>query len=260
MISRIRIASNLFFALFLATGLVPSLPSKLGLVALAFVLGVFILRSMGMGPKDLYGRGAPPSEWGYMFKYVPAMLITSIGLGLLSVILLSYLFPRSTELLLERAVQVYRGPLFVLLALVLAPVFEETLFRGMLFPILSLRWGVRVGMIVSALVFGFFHLNVLGATIYGLVAAAFYVRTSTLLVPIALHFFNNAISLALLLSSAEPRDVSIEDLRQGFWGAVFMALIGGAFILHFLRRNWPRVLPEPFERKTSVESPERRAA
>lgn len=46
-----------------------------------------------------------------------------------------------------------------LTAVVLAPLFEETLFRGVLLPVLGRHWGPSVGVITSALLFGLAHLS-----------------------------------------------------------------------------------------------------
>jgi hypothetical protein len=48
---------------------------------------------------------------------------------------------------------------FALTAMVLAPLFEETLFRGVLLPVLGNRWGGAAGVAASALVFGLAHLS-----------------------------------------------------------------------------------------------------
>ncbi|MFO8237081.1 MAG: CPBP family glutamic-type intramembrane protease [Prochlorococcaceae cyanobacterium] len=48
---------------------------------------------------------------------------------------------------------------FGVTAMVLAPLFEETLFRGVLLPALGNRWGGTAGVLVSALVFGLAHLS-----------------------------------------------------------------------------------------------------
>lgn len=49
---------------------------------------------------------------------------------------------------------------FAFTALVLAPLFEETLFRGVLLPVLAQRWGGIWAVVISALVFGVAHLSV----------------------------------------------------------------------------------------------------
>ncbi len=48
---------------------------------------------------------------------------------------------------------------FAITALVLAPLFEETLFRGVLLPVLAQRWGNLSAVLISALVFGIAHLS-----------------------------------------------------------------------------------------------------
>jgi len=49
--------------------------------------------------------------------------------------------------------------LFAITAIVLAPLFEETLFRGVLLPVLGKRFGGLWGVVISALVFGIAHLS-----------------------------------------------------------------------------------------------------
>ena len=49
--------------------------------------------------------------------------------------------------------------LFAITAMVLAPLFEETLFRGVLLPVLGQRYGGLWGVVISALVFGIAHLS-----------------------------------------------------------------------------------------------------
>ena len=48
---------------------------------------------------------------------------------------------------------------FAVTAVVLAPLFEETLFRGVLLPVLAQRWGGLAAVTISALVFGVAHLS-----------------------------------------------------------------------------------------------------
>ena len=48
---------------------------------------------------------------------------------------------------------------FAFTAVVLAPLFEETLFRGVLLPVLGQRWGAITGLVASALMFALAHLS-----------------------------------------------------------------------------------------------------
>ena len=89
-----------------------------------------------------------------------------------------------------------------LLALVLAPVFEETLFRGFAYPALK-RWlGPGISALIVSLVFALLHMSLLAfvpLVVLGLVLVVAYEATGSLLVPIFIHSGFNAISFARLL-------------------------------------------------------------
>jgi membrane protease YdiL (CAAX protease family) len=89
-------------------------------------------------------------------------------------------------------------------AVVAAPLFEETLFRGFLFGGLR-RWaGPWTAAILSAALFAGYHLEVevLPVTFaLGLVAAWLRERTGGLLAPIAMHACYNAVQVAGIVSA-----------------------------------------------------------
>lgn len=83
------------------------------------------------------------------------------------------------------------------LGFLLVAVFEEVIFRGILFRMIDDRWNTVVALIVSALVFGFMHLPNPGATVWssfaiaveaGLLLGAAYKYTGTLWLPIGIHW------------------------------------------------------------------------
>lgn len=103
------------------------------------------------------------------------------------------------------------APIFVFSAVALAPIGEELWFRGMLFQSLRARLGAWPGIGLSALAFGFVHLdptvsfggNLLVFTVIfavGMAMAWMFERTGTLVVPIVAHCTFNAISAVLLLA------------------------------------------------------------
>lgn len=87
-------------------------------------------------------------------------------------------------------------PVAVFSAIVIvAPIFEEVLFRGVLFRLFE-RTSVRLvwTVILTSVLFGVFHLNIvqgLYASVLGLFIALALVYTNTLWVPIIIHFANN---------------------------------------------------------------------
>jgi membrane protease YdiL (CAAX protease family) len=75
-------------------------------------------------------------------------------------------------------------------ACVLAPIFEELVFRRLLFTWLRLRWGVGVGIVVSALIFACSHCdlnNMVQYFVIGTIFAVCYARTQNLFLCILLH-------------------------------------------------------------------------
>ncbi len=97
--------------------------------------------------------------------------------------------------------QIYFG----VTAIVLAPVAEESLFRGILYPFLKQLGYPRVAMWVTSLVFGAIHMNVvvfLPLTFLGLVLIFVYEKTDKLIAPIITHALFNAVNF--FFSVLEP--------------------------------------------------------
>lgn len=87
---------------------------------------------------------------------------------------------------------------FIFLALVLAPVAEELLFRGVLLPALSRRFGVGAAIVVSSALFALMHMHVPGLVPLFLLSIALsvaYIYTRSVIVPIVMHMVFNSVSL-----------------------------------------------------------------
>ncbi len=86
-------------------------------------------------------------------------------------------------------------------AVVLAPVAEEMLFRGILYPFIKQRGYPRTALWGTAILFGVIHFN-LGAlvplVVLALVWTWLYERTQNLLAPIVAHVLFNAVNFILL--------------------------------------------------------------
>ena len=103
----------------------------------------------------------------------------------------------------ESAKQENIGPLifFVVMAVAVAPVAEEILFRGILYPAIKQIGYPRVAAIGTALLFALFHVNLLtfaSLTVVALGLIALYEFTDNLLAPITAHAVFNASNLIML--------------------------------------------------------------
>jgi membrane protease YdiL (CAAX protease family) len=87
---------------------------------------------------------------------------------------------------------------------VVAPIGEEVFFRGYLFRFLAARAPLALAYAVSALAFAAIHFNPSGFLVYagiGLVLAAAYRRTGSLLVPVLGHAVHNGLTLLAVYGS-----------------------------------------------------------
>ena len=88
---------------------------------------------------------------------------------------------------------------------VLAPLAEEALFRGILFGALSEKWGYWPGSVAAAAIFGLAHLDLslfIPLALVGVAFNALYRRTGSLWPSTAAHAALNAIAVASALGAA----------------------------------------------------------
>ena len=91
-----------------------------------------------------------------------------------------------------------------LIALVLLPpIFEETIFRGFIFPALAKRLGTVGGAILSSVLFGLAHGQAnlfVYTTILGLLLCFMYLKLRSIVPGILLHMLNNYLAFLALTS------------------------------------------------------------
>jgi len=95
-------------------------------------------------------------------------------------------------------------PLAGVLALLAAPLAEETFFRGFLFPGLRNRLGTLRAALASSLFFAALHFNlgsVIPFTVIGMLLAWAYVVSGSLWMAIGAHFAFNAISFIITVAT-----------------------------------------------------------
>ncbi len=93
----------------------------------------------------------------------------------------------------------------VLVLVVIGPLVEELVFRGLLFGALAPRIGILLGALVSALLFGLAHGDPVlfpSLAALGFVNALLYARTANLTAPVVLHGLSNALGAAFLIAAS----------------------------------------------------------
>ena len=85
-----------------------------------------------------------------------------------------------------------RGIVGLVLGTMFAPLIEETIFRGLMYPAWKERWGWIAAMLLTSAVFAFYHQVFVSAFIGSMVYVCLFRRCGTLLAPIAVHAVYNA--------------------------------------------------------------------
>lgn len=192
-----------------------------------------------------------PTLGRYSLWAVP-LVIMSIGTIYLLYLPLGYLAPRFVEwMIIESSVPLIwtSGPgytvanvLSFLVVVVMAPLFEE-LVRALLLTRWSFKWGTPKAILVSSLLFGFVHTDIIGAFFFGYVASVLYIKTGSLFVPIIIHAANNLIAWAawgveLALSDSYPQS-TLAEFQSWWWMGALALVISAPWVIGFTRRHIP---------------------
>lgn len=205
--------------------------------------------------REVNWRGALSSPPGA--SWWPAITITAFSFAFSFVSLtlvyqpLSYLVPDFVEhYLLSMSSFIYTdesGALLVganvlsfLLIVVIAPVLEEAIFRGILLHRWSEKYGSIKAIVFSSLLFAVFHPDILGAFVFGVAMGYLYFKTGTLWVPILCHALNNLAAWFWMLGDYlvyGHYEYTLEMFKQEWIWAVYAIPVLAA--LWLIYRKWP---------------------
>lgn len=215
-------------------------------------------RRSGTGIRRLVGRLPAGYNWLPALGLLVFAGLFSLGSWYATAYGLSRIAPGMLEWLMEAGTltptdSIAFGVLWMFIGVVLAPVLEEVVFRGILVNRWGVKWGVRTGIVVSSVLFGVLHpVDTAGAAVFGLVAAVLYLQTRTLLVPIAFHAANNLVAMVLeFVDPAErPFDLAaeIQEIEAMALPGLGIAVVTLPVLVWYLRRHWPgRGVEIPYE-------------
>jgi membrane protease YdiL (CAAX protease family) len=171
-------------------------------VTLALLRDAPFWRSLGwrkLNPDPAAGKGSP---WMYFFS----------GCGLAIFVAVASFNMKNTEHLpIQEIFKNRAGALMLMsMAVLVAPLVEETVFRGYLYPLFAKSLGVFPGIVITGVLFGLMHGAQLGWT-WGLVLLLTFVgiiftfaraRTGTVLASFLLHLgYNSMIAVSSIIAT-----------------------------------------------------------
>ncbi|NUC19384.1 CPBP family intramembrane metalloprotease [Bacillus mycoides] len=130
----------------------------------------------------------------------------------------------------------------------IAPIVGEFVFRGFLLQRFASKWGTSIAMVVVALLFACLHVDFLGAVVFSIVLSIVYIRTKSLLMPIAIHMLNNAFVLSSSFLVSREKIMSFADFSHytTFFPGLIIFITGLNLVLIFLfvnRKYWNKEMP-----------------
>ncbi|MDQ0150332.1 CPBP family intramembrane glutamic endopeptidase [Eubacterium multiforme] len=129
-------------------------------------------------------------------RYIPKLILVIIGMTLTSVALVSEFGDifNSYNVVQQAIIQSYNSIISMFSIIVVLPIFEEILFRGLVFYELRERFSVIATVIIQALIFGIWHLNPLQAVytfFAGIIFGVILVFTNSIWGSIIAHIIYN---------------------------------------------------------------------
>lgn len=126
------------------------------------------------------------------------------------------------------------------LAVGIAPLMEELVFRGLILQRLVMKYGSTLAIILSSLLFGILHFDAfLSATIFGTLMCLLFLKTKNLWVPLIVHWTNNAIAVGIDFWLQQKQLKTLTALDQYSWFALVL-VIAFPLIIYVIRKLWPR--------------------
>lgn len=240
----------------------PSLRFPEAVASLLSYVGLFgwvawMLARRGDSIRGLFGPLPAARELKWAAGMGVGLVGVAMAISMLVFLPLSYLLPGYVAWMLDNPPLIsWSGPAFhaanaltLVLLVVGAPVVEEIFFRGCVLPSLSIRRGTRRGVVVSSLLFGILHPDIIGAFLFAVVMCAVFLSARSLWLPVVMHASNNAIVWVIAAVDfaivGERSAATLADLRSGWWmGAVGLVVGVPVFILLWRKRPQPAA-PDP---------------
>jgi membrane protease YdiL (CAAX protease family) len=143
--------------------------------------------------------------------------------------------------------------LAVLGLVVLPPLVEETVFRGVLLERVTVKWNLVAAILVSSALFGILHVDPVGAGVFGVVTSLLYLRTGSLWPGILIHLVNNGVALGAMRLVGSDVEAPAPELTEALSTAGVLLLVSVPFLAWFIWTHWPRRgQPTPYQRFEQV--------
>ena len=162
------------------------------------------------------------------YKIIPILVVTVVAIFLLNIFIIN-LIPISDSMKEYMRELFEQTGIFTLFgAIILAPIFEELIFRGIVLDGFLKKYSPLKSIIISSILFGLLHLNpwqFVSAFLGGLFIGWIYYKTRSVSLAIFIHFINNATgALGSIFDEENYIDVTPIEMFGGIANSILLII------------------------------------
>lgn len=212
-----------------------------------FLWILFQMKRFNLPLQKLIGNVGMNVKWREIFCVVMISILLSMGLIIVFSNILTIIAPSAIKELLgdDTLNAIPHSLLYKVLesinVIIIGPIVEELVCRGIIFNRLKVKWGITKALILSSLIFSIVHFDFGGAFVFGLIMALLYLKTNSLIVPIVCHCLNNGfVTVLTLITNKGNESVDlISELQSYFTLGILLLVISVPLVIYYIYRNWP---------------------
>lgn len=191
------------------------------IVAVLIYLGIIKVRKKNLLNICLFSK--------FRIQFIFVILTCAIFLNIIAVIILNYSY--NNEMLSKYTLEldsIYKSgsiAITILSTVVIVPIFEEILFRGLIFNELRDSINFQAAVIIQAVIFSLWHYTIIQsvfAFFFGLLLCLCYLHSRSIWVPISIHMLYNG--LGYIIRELNYTNVIIRN-RLYFFIFSFIAIV-----------------------------------
>ncbi|AJH72742.1 CPBP family intramembrane metalloprotease [Bacillus tropicus] len=187
--------------------------------------------------------------WGLIVLATIMGMIFSVGISHIQFYILAHTLPNFLVTMLEDGTVINTSNIYMTIftfvsACVLAPIMEEVIFRGFFLQRMAYKWGIKKAVIISSIIFGLGHFDVIGAFMFGVVMCLLYIKTQNIWTNIAVHALNNLIATSMqFVGGEESSAISIPELQaqSNLWIGIGLTVVGLLWLIPYVWKQWRTV-------------------
>ncbi|MBK8505515.1 MAG: CPBP family intramembrane metalloprotease [Saprospiraceae bacterium] len=198
-----------------------------------------------LGIHYFFNQNHQPFRWLELGLLLTVIIMISYSIEGLTLILISWWSPAYAVDLLEQPIFPSGLPwsidiLNLILVVVVGPLMEEFVFRGLILQRLMVKYGTSTAIVISSILFGVLHFETwLTASVFGLIMCVLFLGSRNLWLPISIHMANNAMAVCINVwqhNQEEPLTINQIIVQQWYY---ILALSVTPIIIYFVKKYWP---------------------